>query len=93
MKWNWARVLTHRLIMIDAPPLCRHRHLCTVLAAVKAGGRRGVDGRVNPKDAKSAQHNGKGNVPTDCSGEAKVKGGEEAATAPTSEKILCSSQF
>ena len=35
-----------------------------------------VDRRVNAEDAKSAQHDGKGNVPADCSGEAEIERGQ-----------------
>src|SRR6266404_2329292 len=36
-KRKWGRVLTHRLIIIDAPPLCIHRDLRPVRAAMQAG--------------------------------------------------------
>src|SRR5712672_223651 len=36
-KRKWGRVLTHRLIIIDAPPLCIHRDLRPVSAAMEAG--------------------------------------------------------
>src|SRR6202051_4203401 len=36
-KRKWVRVLAHRLIRIDAPPLCIHRDLCAVRAAMEAG--------------------------------------------------------
>src|SRR5260370_36701273 len=34
-KRKWGRVLTHRLIIIDAPPLCIHRDLRPVSAAMR----------------------------------------------------------
>jgi hypothetical protein len=34
-----------------------------------------IDGRVNAEDAKAAEHNRKGNIPADCSGEAEVQSG------------------
>jgi len=34
-KRKWGRVLTHRLIIIDAPPLCIHRDLRPVGAAIE----------------------------------------------------------
>src|SRR5712672_3603363 len=36
-KRKWGRILTHRLIIIDAPPLCIHRDLRPVSAAMEAG--------------------------------------------------------
>jgi hypothetical protein len=36
-KRKWASVLTHRLIVIDAPPLCVHRDLCAICAAMETG--------------------------------------------------------
>ena len=36
-KRKWARILTHRLIIIDAPPLCIRRDLRPVGAAMEAG--------------------------------------------------------
>jgi hypothetical protein len=36
-KRKWGRVLTHRPIIIDAPPLCIHRDLRPVSAAMEAG--------------------------------------------------------
>src|ERR1700736_3509846 len=36
-EWKWGRVLTHRLIIIDAPPWCIHRDLRPVSAAMEAG--------------------------------------------------------
>src|SRR5258708_35836 len=36
-KRKWGRVLTHRLIIIDAPPLRIHRDLRPVSAAMEAG--------------------------------------------------------
>src|SRR5258707_4675790 len=35
-KRKWGRILTHRLIIIDAPPLCIHRDLRPVSAAIEA---------------------------------------------------------
>ena len=37
-KRKWGRVLTHRLIIVDAPPLCVHRDLSPVGAAMEGGG-------------------------------------------------------
>src|ERR1700686_884671 len=36
-KRKRGRILTHRLIIIDAPPLCIHRDLRPVSAAMEAG--------------------------------------------------------
>src|SRR5258708_3737876 len=37
-KREWGGVLAHRLIRLDAPPLCIHRDLCAVRTAMQTGG-------------------------------------------------------